>query len=131
MDAAAKFDHWVARYVAAWNSNDPAAIGALFTADARYFTAPYRDPWAGRDEIIREWIAIGDRAGDTDFRYQVLTASEDLGIVKGVTRYRSEGLIYHNLWEIRLEGDRCREFVEWWMEPEPGPEPQGDVLPGE
>ena len=41
---------WVERYVQAWNSNDPAAIGSLFTEDAAYHTEPYSQPWRpGRD----------------------------------------------------------------------------------
>lgn len=42
---------WVEGYVRAWNSNDPTAIGDLFTEDAVYFT----EPWRGRDEIVRRW----------------------------------------------------------------------------
>ena len=32
-------EQWVAQYVAAWESNDPEQIGALFTDDAVYLTA--------------------------------------------------------------------------------------------
>ena len=116
MEEAGRYERWVARYVEAWNSNDAGEIGALFTPGARYFTAPYRDPWEGHDEIVTKWIEAGDRPGDTDFRYDILIAGPELGIVKGVTHYKSAGVTYHNLWEIRLEGDLCREFVEWWME---------------
>ena len=35
---------WVDGYVEAWNSNHPAAIGALFTEDAAYYTEPYGEP---------------------------------------------------------------------------------------
>jgi hypothetical protein len=35
---------WVEGYVRAWNSNDPAAIGALFSEDAAYHTEPYGEP---------------------------------------------------------------------------------------
>lgn len=43
---------WVDGYRAAWASNDPAAIGALFGADAVYRTEPYASPWRGRAEIV-------------------------------------------------------------------------------
>ncbi len=33
---------WVHGYIGAWESNDPAQIGALFTDDASYLTHPVR-----------------------------------------------------------------------------------------
>jgi uncharacterized protein (TIGR02246 family) len=43
---------WIARYERAWASNDPDEIGALFSDDASYFTAPFREPWRGRQQIV-------------------------------------------------------------------------------
>ncbi|MEA2498192.1 MAG: hypothetical protein QOH26_597, partial [Actinomycetota bacterium] len=45
MTGAARYSDWVDRYVAAWNSNDPAEIADLFTDDARYFDTPIDEPW--------------------------------------------------------------------------------------
>jgi hypothetical protein len=39
-DLAQRLQAWVEAYVAAWSSNDPAAIGALFTQDAAHRTEP-------------------------------------------------------------------------------------------
>ena len=50
----AEVEQWVKAYERAWASNDPEEIGALFTDDARYYTAPHREPWTGRDTIVRE-----------------------------------------------------------------------------
>ena len=47
-EQTARVRAWVDGYVRAWNSNDPAAIGALFTEDAAYHTEPYGEPWRGR-----------------------------------------------------------------------------------
>jgi uncharacterized protein (TIGR02246 family) len=44
---------WVDAYVAAWDSNDPDEIAALFTDGAAYYTEPSSAPWVGRDEIVR------------------------------------------------------------------------------
>ncbi len=108
---------WVDRYIAAWNSNDPQDIGRLFTADATYYTAPYREPWRGRDEIVREWIARKDEPQTFSFRYEVLVDGNDPGIVRGWTHYINPLRDYSNLWSIRLDGDgNCSEFIEWWME---------------
>jgi uncharacterized protein (TIGR02246 family) len=112
-----RYERWVERYVKAWNTNDPEDIKALFADDARYQTEPYAAPWQGIDEIVSGWLAAKDEPGDTKFHYSVLVATDDLGIVKGDTAYKSTGRKYSNLWEIRLDdSDTCTEFVEWWME---------------
>jgi uncharacterized protein (TIGR02246 family) len=79
---------WVDRYVQAWNSNSPADIGALFGDDAAYYTEPYRQPWRGRDEIVRRWLARRDEPGDTTFQWRPLTVGPEVAVVQGETVYR-------------------------------------------
>ena len=55
-DLTRRLHTWIDGYIQAWNSNEPVAIGALFTHDAAYYTEPYRPPWQGRDEIVRRWL---------------------------------------------------------------------------
>jgi len=55
---------WTDRYVKAWGSNDPEDIGSLFTDDATYLTAPWREPWRGRDGIVEGWLDRKDAPGD-------------------------------------------------------------------
>jgi len=106
---------WLERYVVAWGSNDPEDIAALFTEDAVYYTAPDRDPWSGREAIVREWLARKDEPGAWEFRYEPLAVAGDLAFVRGWTAYRGES-DYSNLWVIRLAPDgRSSEFTEWWM----------------
>jgi len=108
---------WVEGYVEAWNSNDPAAIGALFTEDAAYHTEPYGEPWRGRDEIVRRWLKRKDQPGDTEFRWHPLAVTPELAVVEGTTAYRDPPRTYSNLWVLRLAADgRCAEFTEWWMQ---------------
>ena len=108
--------NWVRRYVEAWNTNDPDHIGALFTDDAVYYTAPFREPWRGRDAIVEGWLDAKDVPGDTEFDFEVTAIDGDLGIVRGETYYKADDERFVNLWEIRLDGDRCSSFTEWWME---------------
>jgi ketosteroid isomerase-like protein len=106
---------WIDRYVHAWNSNDPTDITALFTPDAEYFTAPFRPPWRGPDEIVRGWLRHQDEPGETTFDWQPLTVSAGVAIIQGTTTY--PGTTYSNVWVIRLDdAGRCRHFTEWWME---------------
>jgi ketosteroid isomerase-like protein len=107
---------WVDGYVRAWNSNDPADIGALFTDDAVYFTEPYEAPWRGRDEIVAKWLEHRDEPGQTTFHWQPLVETPELSILTGTTVYRDPPRSYSNLWVIRFDSEgRCREFTEWWM----------------
>jgi len=107
-------------YLKAWESNDPQDIGTLFTDDATYYTAPHRDPWRGRDEILEGWLDRKDESGDWSFRYEITAECDELAFVRGWTEYRTDS-DYSNLWVIRLESDgRCSEFTEWWMGIEEG-----------
>lgn len=111
-----QLEAWVQRYIDAWRSNDPTEIGALFTDNARYFTAPHRQPWQGCEEIVREWLGRKDDPNTWRFRFEIRGIAGDLGFVRGWTTYGEPPTTYGNLWEVRLAPDgRCREFVEWWM----------------
>ena len=111
------FAAWVDGYVRAWESNDPAAIGELFTEDARYFTAPFREPWRGRSAIVDGWLSRKDEPGTWTFRSEILAVAGELGVVRGWARYAEPPAEYSNLWLVRLAADgRCDEFTEWWME---------------
>ena len=108
---------WVAGYVRAWESNDRDDIARLFTDEARYYTAPDREPWRGVDEIVAGWLERHDEPGTWSFRHEILAVAGDLGFVRGWTRYAQAPTAYSNLWVVRLRPDgRCVEFTEWWME---------------
>ncbi len=117
-----RFEGWVDRYRAAWESSDPDEISALFAPDGRYYDSPGDEPWIGPEKIVTEWLARKDPPGETTFEYEVIASEGDMGFVRGVTYYRSEDNVYDNLWEITLDADdRCRSFTEWWMvRPKPG-----------
>jgi hypothetical protein len=106
---------WIEGYVRAWNSNDPAEIGALFAEDAEYSTEPYRAPRRGREAIVQWWLDNEDAPGETTFTWQPVTITDDVAIITGTTTYPDR--TFSNLWLIRLNGAGvCREFAEWWME---------------
>lgn len=112
----APLERWMERYIQAWGSNDPQEIGALFTDDATYYTAPHREPWRGRQSIVDGWIDRKDEPGQWNFRYEVLAIADNLGFVRGWTTYHTDEDDYSNLWVIRLDDQgRCSGFTEWWM----------------
>ena len=114
MTDLASLTTWIAAYVRAWNTNDPDDIRALFTDDATYYTAPFRPPWVGREDIVEKWLERKDEPGETTFDWSPIVLTDDLAIIQGTTTYPDE--TFSNLWVIRLEQDgRCSEFTEWWM----------------
>ncbi|HYU58680.1 MAG TPA: nuclear transport factor 2 family protein [Actinomycetota bacterium] len=117
MTDRATVERWLEGYQQAWGSNDPADIEALFAEGARYWTAPHREPWTGRAEIAREWIARKDDPGTWSFRSEILAIAGDLAFVRGWTDYPGQDPpLYSNLWVIRFDDDgRATEFTEWWM----------------
>jgi hypothetical protein len=107
--------NWMAGYLRAWDTNDPADIGSLFTDDALYYPEPFEEPYRGRDEIVAKWVARKDEPGDYAFDWTPLVATPKVSVITGTTRYPT--ITYSNLWVIRLTEDgRAREFTEWWMD---------------
>lgn len=116
-DAAIR--RWVTGYERAWASNEPDDIRALFTDDAEYRTAPWREPWRGVEAIVAEWLARRDEPGTYTFRWEPDDATATRDYVRGETRYLgTDGGedVYSNLWIVELAPDgRARAFTEWWM----------------
>jgi hypothetical protein len=110
-----KLDQWMRGYRRAWESNDPADIGALFTDTALYFNDPFTAPARGREAIIANWIERADAPGETVFTWSPVIVTRELAIVQGETTYPL--VRYNNLWVIRLDDSgRATEFTEWWMD---------------
>jgi hypothetical protein len=113
--AVSRGAEWVAGYVAAWQSNDPAEIAALFTELAIYRTSPDSPPRVGHEAIVAGWIEDIDEPGTWAFDWSILHEHDDLLIVQGRTVYPA-AKDYLNLWIIRLAEDgRATEFTEWYM----------------
>jgi hypothetical protein len=114
---------WMEKYIAAWASNEPDDIRALFTEEAVYATRPLdKDPWRGREQIVDRWLTARDDADEWTFDWTLL-GTDGLGtdgglaFVQGFTHYLGDRPSYDNLWVIRLEPDgRASEFTEWFME---------------
>ncbi len=105
---------WIDGYIRAWNSNDPADIGAC--SPRMRTTAPHRSASrGGAQQIVEGWLDRKDEPGEATFNWELVLNTDDLAIVQGTTRYPDE--TFSNLWLIRLDAEgRCREFTEWWME---------------
>lgn len=104
-------------YIAAWESNNPQDIRALFTKDAVYATRPNDpSPWRGQDEIVEKWIASADEPEDWTFEWSLVGIDGDTAFVRGVTTYLNGQPTYDNLWIVRFAPDgRASAFTEWFI----------------
>ncbi len=122
-----EFAAWLDRYVAAWKSYEPAAIGDLFAEDASYHYDPFSEPVHGRAAIVQSWLQDQDAPGTYDATYEPFLVTGDVGVATGRSQYFDEtgALVreFGNIFVCRFDPEgRCREFREWWMK---GPEPAG------
>jgi hypothetical protein len=113
------FAAWLGRYVTAWRSRDPRAIGDLFSADARYSFRAGTETAEGREAIVRAWQAH-DSDDPWEAAYAPLAVDGEVCVARGRTRYfRRDGSLgheYSNIFVCRFDGHgRCAEFTEWWM----------------
>src|SRR5665647_1022860 len=117
-------DRWLEDYLKAWRTDAPDEISALLAPDARYFTAPFREPYLGRAAIVEWWVGQENSTIPWTFDYEIVAVEGSLYVVKGVTAY-PEGFendpaapeVFDNIWLVTLSDDgTATEFVEYWMQ---------------
>ena len=113
---------WLDRYIAAWRTYDPEAIGSLFTDDATYRYRPFDEPVRSRQAIVASWLEEPDDPVTWQIECEPLAVNGDLAVARCLTTYGPPGEEpvdrYSNIWVIRLTDDgRASDFTEWWMQP--------------
>jgi len=120
---------WLDRYGAAWETYDPGAIGALFSADAQYRYHPGDEPVVGRDAIVASWItpegaASGrDEPGTYAASYQPYAVDGARAVAVGWSRYWTdasravEASTFDNCFLLEFDEDgRCASFTEFYRQ---------------
>jgi hypothetical protein len=121
---------WLDRYVAAWISYDPDAIGDLFSEDISYRYHPFDDPIVGREAVVVSWLGESDASGPStrdepgtyEASYAPYAIDGELVVATGTSSYRDEPggpvtKVFHNCFVMRFDGEgRCREFTEYYLE---------------
>ena len=115
--------NWLERYIQAWKSYDPAAIGALFSENATYRYNPFDEPLRGREAIVADWLVNPDAPGTYEAYYKPIAIKENTAVSQGRSLYyEADGKTlrrqFDNIFVIRFDDQgRCTEFCEWYMEP--------------
>jgi hypothetical protein len=112
-------NRWLARYVEAWRSYDPDAIGDLFSEQSEYRSRPWEEPLEGRQAIVSDWLANRDDPDTYDAEYSAWAVDGDRAVATGTSRYdNSSGRrTFHNVFLLTFDADgRCREFTELFIE---------------
>jgi uncharacterized protein (TIGR02246 family) len=120
---------WLERYIGAWASYDPDAIGDLFTTDADYRFHPSDPPITGREAIVRAWTepsgdaSARDEPGTWDAQYEPFAVDGNRAVSVGWSRYYTDATkstvrdIYDNVYLLEFGPDgRCRSFTEFFVE---------------
>jgi len=120
---------WLDRYVAAWVSYDPKAIGDLFTDDVSYRYHPSDEPTVGRDAVVASWlgettaqeVSTRDAPGTYEAAYAPVAIEDDVVVAIGTsTYYTAPGgpvdATYDNCFLMRFdESGRCSDFTEYYV----------------
>jgi nuclear transport factor 2 (NTF2) superfamily protein len=125
----ATFADWMRRYEAAWETRDPDAAMAIFTADATYRETPFVEPMAGREAIGDYWRRNVTVQRDVDFEFSVFTAYGETGLAWWRSRFDlttiGQRIELNGIFHCRFREDAggnllCYRFEEWWHSREIG-----------
>jgi hypothetical protein len=129
MDQVAAQD-WLDRYVAAWLSYEPRAIGALFSEDVAYRYHPYDDPIRGREAVVASWLgesgsddaSTRDDPGTYEATYSPVAVDGEVVVATGSSTYREVPggpvvRVYDNCFVMRFDSaGQCRDFTEYYIQ---------------
>jgi len=120
---------WLDRYIAAWATYDPDAVGDLFSEDVRYRYHPSDAGFVGREAIVRAWLepsgdaSSRDEPGTWEAHYEPFVVGGDRAVAVGYSRYFEDATkstirtTYDNAYLLEFDAaGRCRSFTEFFVE---------------
>jgi hypothetical protein len=118
------FGQWLDEYFAAWQSNDPAAVAALFAEGATYYYGPFAAPARGRSRIVEQWVANPHQQVDVQCSYTPLAINGNVGVAHWRVTYRpatntARCVEMDGVLVIEFDASmRCVEHREWYHQRE-------------
>jgi ketosteroid isomerase-like protein len=111
------FRGWLERYFAAWASNDPDQVAALFAEDAEYSWGPFREPALGREDIVRWWTDGGAQPG-LETSFEAIAVEGDRAVAHFTASFRTpDGTLAEmdGILVCTFDGEgRCTLHREWY-----------------
>lgn len=106
---------WLHEYGAAWERGD-AGVLHLFTPDATYQSAPFRDTREGHDEIRAYWEGANSTQSETRVLMGDPLVDDDRVAAEWWTTMSDDGqpLTLPGVLLLEFEGSRCRALREYW-----------------
>ena len=110
-------EEWVAAYGHAWETRDPAAAAALFSANSSYRSNIFEEPHVGREGVAEYWSSVTE--AQSDVRVQMGRPFNDgrRVAVEFWTRMNVAGapVTLPGCLLLELDGDGlCRSLREYW-----------------
>src|SRR3954454_17191790 len=86
------------RYIDAWRTYEPDAIGDLFSEEVEYRYPRWDEPVAGRKAVVSDWLANRDEPNTYDAQYSAWAVDGDRAVAVGTSSYdgSSGRRIFHN-----------------------------------
>ena len=118
---------WVDAHDAAWRSNDPEAIGRLFSADGIYHLGAWEGPWrgyrgpiVGRRAIAEAWTTAFDADEAFEAETAIVAIEGRRAVVRRTITYEGAGREpasrFGCLWVLDFDAEgACREYQEWYV----------------
>ena len=128
---------WLDRYIAAWRSYDPLAIGDLFSEDIVYRFQPWHEGdrvLHGRVAVVAGWLEpkLHDDPATIEASYRPYAVDGDRAVAVGWSLYHETpgGPLreaFDNCFLLRFADDgSCSEFTEFWTK-----RPDEAAIPGD
>jgi ketosteroid isomerase-like protein len=107
---------WVGRYERLWRTPGTEGLAEIFTPEATYLQAPFREPVVGLPAIERMWEQEREGPHEAfEMTSAVLAVEGDTAVVRVHVRYGPpKPREWLDMWVVRFAGDgRCVAFEEW------------------
>ena len=110
---------WLKKYGAAWQSRDPAAAAALFSADASYHEMPFDPVKQGRAAIQDYWRTVTADQREIRFESKIIAVNGNTGVAhwKATFKLQSTGatIALDGVFVLEFsESGECSSLREWW-----------------